>query len=68
MALVSTLPVEPASVAQSDAGPTGNHEVMGLIPARSCNILFVETDHIFYSNCQLCSSRGLSLPRKIVVR
>ena len=31
--------VRPASVAQSDACPTGNQEVVGLIPAESSNIL-----------------------------
>ena len=34
-----------ASVAQSEAHPTGDQEVVGSIPARSCQQSFVEIDH-----------------------
>ena len=32
--------IMPASVAESDAHPTGDQEVVGFIPARSSNILW----------------------------
>ena len=36
-------------MAQLDVHPAGDQEVPGLIPARSCNIFFVEIDHEIFS-------------------
>ena len=38
-----------ASVAQSDARPTGDQEVMGLIPANIQQLSFVEIGHEIFS-------------------
>ena len=57
----------PASVAQSDARLTGDQEVGGSIPARSCNILSLPLIQE-WAQVLVNHLRGLSLPRKSVVR
>ena len=51
----TTLLLGPASVAQSDACPTGDQEVTGLIPASVRQLSFAEIDHEVFSTVILWS-------------